>query len=165
MNNHVRSHRASWLAFVILGLSTTAGHARAISETHLADPSQSGDRAILKANNDTVSGTTIRNSRDGVVHPRTARPIPGIALIVETDPTGMCVGSNPPSSITVFSEVGPAWRAIASFPSSTFRIGALNRGRPNIIFGYPPFHHDYPVLRWDGNGYELKQSCPREINR
>jgi hypothetical protein len=114
---------------------------------------------------DKFVSTVIRNSCDGVVHPRIARPTPGIALIVETDPTGMCVGSNPPSSMTVLSGVGPAWRAIASFPGTTFRIGALNRGRPDIIFGYPPFHHDCPALRWDGNTYQLKQPCPREIDR
>lgn len=165
MKNAVPCQRVLTLACLLIGLMQTAGRARETTGAHLADPSEPSDRAILKANNDTVSGTTIRNSCDGVVHPRIAHPTPGIALIVETDPTGMCVGSNPPSTMTVFSEAGAAWRIITSTPASTFRIGAPHQGRPDIVLGYPPFYHDCPVLRWDGRTYALTQFCPQGTTR
>ena len=132
---------------------------------HLADPSQAVDHAILMANNDTVAGGAIRNACGGVVHPGIAHPTLGIALIVETDPTGLCVGSNPPSTMTVLTGVGPTWRSTTSFSASAFRLGATHEGRPDIVFGYPPFHHDCPVLRWDGRAYRLTQFCPREADQ
>lgn len=165
MRNDVSNQRSLWPVFALAVLFPITGNARDSNGMRPANPSLAVDRAILKANNDTVAGSVIRNSCDGVVYPRIGRPAAAIALIVESDPTGMCVGSNPPSSMTVLMETGPAWRTIASFPGSTFRIGALNRGKPDIVFGYPPFHRDCPILRWDGSAYQLKQPCPRETDR
>ena len=136
--------------------------AEAQAAFHVADPARPADRAILGANGDAVAGSTIRNVCGGIVHPRIAVVGTDIAIVTEIDPTGQCVGSNPPGMLSVLLRTGGLWRGEAGFPATGFRLGPMRAGRPDIIAEYPPFNRDCPVLAWDGRHYRFARGCPDE---
>ena len=133
--------------------------AEAQAAFYVADPARPADRAILDANGDAVAGSTIRNVCGGIVHPRIALVGTDIAIVTEIDPTGQCVGSNPPGMLSVLMRTGGLWHGEAGFPATGFRLGRMRAGRPDIIAEYPPFNRDCPVLAWDGRHYRLARGC------
>ena len=126
---------------------------------HAANPALPADVALLQASGDTVSGGVIRNTCDGIVNPTISLPARDLAVVIQSDPTGQCVGSNPPSSLTILLRHGQAWRPEAGFPASAYRLGPVRGGRPNIIAQYSPFNRDCPVLSWDGAHYRFSRGC------
>jgi hypothetical protein len=135
-------------------------HRAALAAPHPADPTAPADLAILTATGDTVDGRTIRNTCNGIVHPTISRPATDMAIVIESDPTGACVGSSPPSSLTILLMSAKGWRPEAGFPASTYRLGPIHAGRPDVIAAYAPFHHDCPVMTWDGRHYQISRTCP-----
>ena len=127
--------------------------------THIANPSNSTDLAVLHASGDQVDSGRIRNTCDTVVHPVIAYPAPNVAVEVETDTAGTCSGSNPPSSLTILLKAGPTWRVSTSTTGSNFRLGPMRAGFPEIVVEYPPSQQDCPVLGWNGKTYEMIHPC------
>jgi hypothetical protein len=134
--------------------------AEAQGAPYVADPARPADRAILDANGDAVAGSKMRNVCGGIVRPRIALVGPDIAIVTEVDPTGQCVGSNPPGMLTVLLRTGGIWHGEAGFPATGFRLGLVHAGRPDIIAEYPPFDRDCPVLSWNGQHYLFARGCP-----
>jgi hypothetical protein len=138
---------------------TLLNHRAALAALHPADPSVPGDLAILMAAGNTVDGQTVRNTCDGIVHPTISHPAADMAIVIESDPTGACVGSSPPSSLTILLMGAKGWRPEAGFPAATYRLGPVHAGRPDVIAAYPPFNHDCPVMTWDGRHYQIARAC------
>jgi hypothetical protein len=149
---------ASVVAIAGLAIASFSRQA-ALARGHAANPATPADLAVLKANGDTVSGSAIRNACGGIVQPIIFHPAADIAIVTEIDPTGQCVGSNPPGSLAILLLAGTAWRPEAGFPASSYRLGPVHDGRPDIIGEYPPFNHDCPTLAWDSRHYRLVQAC------
>ena len=126
---------------------------------HAADPSDPVDAAILRAVGDTVAGRLIRNSCGGGVRATIVMPAPATAVIMETDLSGLCSGSNPPGSLTVLVQAGSTWRVSTSTTGTDFRLGPVRKGRPDIIVQYAPTQRDCPVLSWNGVRYEMTKTC------
>ena len=115
--------------------------------------------AIARAAGDTLVGSTFRNSCGDPVKPLISIPTPGVAVVIETDPTGQCSGSNPPGSLSVLLASGNVWKLSTSTTGSGFRTGVTRDGHPDIIVQYPPFQRDCPVLGWNGSRYVMTKTC------
>jgi len=133
--------------------------AQASLPTHLANPADPLDLAVLRANGDQIDRGTIRNSCSTVVHPVISYPASGVAVEVEEDTAGTCSGSNPPSTLTVLTKTGPIWRVGTSTTGNSFRLGPVHAGYPEILVQYPPFQKDCPALGWKGQTYAMIQPC------
>ena len=151
--------RAAVIGAFCLPVIASVMRAVAAPTEHTADPGLPADVDLLKASGDTVSGGVIRNTCGGIVHPAISLPARDMAVVIESDPTGQCVGSNPPSSLTILLRHGQAWRPEAGFPASGYRLGAVHGGRPDIIAQYPPSDRDCPVVTWDGAHYRFSRGC------
>ena len=151
--------RAAFIGAFCLPIVASLVRAVAAPTEHAADPSRPTDVALLQASGDTVSGGVIRNACGGIVRPAISLPAGDMAVVIESDPTGQCVGANPPSSLTILLRHGQAWRPEAGFPASGYKLGPVHGGRPDIIAQYPPFNRDCPVLSWDGAHYRFNRVC------
>lgn len=127
--------------------------------SHVANPANPTDLAVLRASDDQIDRATIRNSCNTVVHPTIAYPAPNVAVKIEEDTDGSCSGSSPPSTLTVLVKTGPAWRVSTATSGTGFRLGPMHAGLPEIVIQYPPTQHDCPKLSWNGRSYEMTQSC------
>jgi hypothetical protein len=160
MTNHVEiALRTAIVGMFCLPVIASGVRAVAAPTEHAADPTRPADVALLQASGDTVSGGVIRNTCGGIVRPAISLPARDMAVVIESDPTGQCVGSNPPSSLTILLRHGRAWRNEAGFPASGYRLGHVHAGRPDIIAQYPPFDRDCPVATWDGAHYRFSRDC------
>jgi hypothetical protein len=151
--------RAAIIGMFCLPVMANVVRAVTAPPEHAADPGRPADVALLQASGDTASGRVIRNTCGGIVHPTISLPARDMAVVIESDPTGQCVGSNPPSSLTILLRHGQAWRTEAGFPASGYRLEAVHGGRPDIIAQYPPFNRNCPVLSWDGAHYRFSRGC------
>lgn len=145
--------------FSTLLLSSVTCLAQVSPATHVANPTSPADLAVLRASGDQVDRGMIRNTCDTVVHPVIAYPTPNVAVKIEEDTSGTCSGSNPPSTLTVLVKTGPVWRLSTATTGSSFRLGPMHAGLPEIVIEYPPSQTDCPVLGWNGKGYDMIHPC------
>ena len=154
------SRRSSFpMSFTMAFLLPVACLAQASPSSHVANPANPADLAVLRASSDQIDRGTIRNSCNTVVHPTIAYPVPSVAVEIEEDTDGSCSGSSPPSSLTVLLKTGPAWRVSTATSGTSFRLGPMHAGFPEIVIQYPPSQRDCPKLDWNGRSYEMTQPC------
>ncbi len=124
-----------------------------------ADPADPSDAAILRAAGDVVDAGHVRNGCGVEVRPVVSHPVPGVAVLIEVDPTGACSGSNRPSSLSVLVRGPGGWRLSTSTTGSGYRVGQVGSAMPTIVVEYPPSQVDCPVLTWGDGRYSMTRPC------
>ncbi len=153
------SHLGFRIAIVLVTAALASVPAFAASASQPLNPGDPDDAAILRAAGDDVGHGHVRNSCGAEVRPLISHPAPGVAVVIEVDPTGACSGSNPPSSLTVLVQSAGAWRLSMGTTGAGYRVAKDGSGMPTIVVQYPPSQVDCPVLSWTGGRYSMTRSC------